>query len=98
MSFEVDASLNHGDAFGLKQFTLQGSDGFADEQFALIADDAVPRNASSRWGRRHSSSYGPRPAPQVQSFGERPIGSNPSAGDLLHELINRIPSHGEAKW
>lgn len=98
MSFEIDASLHHRDAFRLKQFTLQRSDGFADEKFAAIADNAVPRNASSRWGRRHSSSYGPRPAPQVQSFGEHPIGSNPSAGNLLHELIHRIPSHGEAKW
>ena len=98
MSFEVDASLNHRDAFRLKKFTLQGSDGFADEEFAAIADYAVPGNASSGWGRRHSSSYGPRPAPQVQSFGERPIGSNPSAGNLLHESIDRIPSHSEAKW
>jgi|SRR5580692_3553025 hypothetical protein len=98
MSFEVDASLNHGDAFRLKKFTLQGSDGFADEEFATIADYAVPGNASSGWGRRHSSSYGPRPAPQVQSLGERPIGSNPSAGNLLHESIDRIPSHSEAKW
>src|SRR3974377_362910 len=66
-------------AFALKQFALQGRVGFADEQFSAVADNAVPRDAFSRWGRCHSPARGSRPAAQSQSLGKRPIGSNPSA-------------------
>jgi hypothetical protein len=45
MFFYVDAGFDDGNAFGFEELFLEGGVGFADKDFAVGAEDAVPRDA-----------------------------------------------------
>ena len=79
--FDSYARFQNGDAFAFKEFALQGRVGFADEELPARADYAVPGDAFSRGASSHRPASGSRPAPQTQRFSQRPIGSNPAAGN-----------------
>jgi len=55
MEFEVYAGLGEGHAFTFQQFSLKGSVGFADQQFAAGTYDAVPGDTFSRGASSHSA-------------------------------------------
>lgn len=58
MELEIDAAFGHGDAFGFKELTLETGVGFADEEFAAGAEDAMPRDAFAGWTCRHRMTGG----------------------------------------
>lgn len=74
MQFHVDAALGHFDAFGFEEFSLKGGVRLADQEFAICADDAMPRNAFARRATCHSASCGSSPAREAEGFGNSPIG------------------------
>jgi hypothetical protein len=88
--FNRDAGFEDEDAFGFEQFALQGGVGFANQEFAACADDAVPRNASAGRTSSHCVAGGSCAAAQLQGFSECPIRSNPAARNLFHQLVNGI--------
>src|SRR5215469_11110850 len=57
----IDTHFNDVHAFAFKEFALERSVGFRDEQLAALADHAMPGDASSRWGRCQGPARGPRP-------------------------------------
>jgi hypothetical protein len=95
MFFQIDACLENRDALGFQKFSLQGSNGFADKEFAAIANNTVPGDAPARRSGSHSPSYGSATTTQAQGFSQRPIGSNPAARNLLYDVVDGIPAHGD---
>jgi hypothetical protein len=71
---EVDARLNHGDAFAFKEFSLQRGVGFANEEFSARAENAMPGNAFARRRRGHRTPSSSRSARKAQGFSEGSIG------------------------
>ena len=98
MAGVVDKHFDDFDAFRFEELSLERSVGFGNENFSAFTDNAMPRNASSRRGRCQGPARGPRPAAQMQNPGERPVGSNPATGNLLHEFVDRIPAHNRERW
>jgi len=45
VAFQVHTRLNDFDAFAFEEFSLEGSVRLADEDFAALADNAMPGNA-----------------------------------------------------
>jgi hypothetical protein len=97
MFFKIHAGFSDGDTLGFKKLSLQRSDGFANQKFAAVSDDTMPGYSFSRGSCRHGSSNRSRAAPQVQSFSECAISSNPPTRDLFHQSVDRIPSHCESE-
>jgi hypothetical protein len=96
MLFYVDAGFDDRNAFGLEKFFLQGGVGFADQDFAVGAKDAMPGDALSGRCGTHGAAGGPCAPRETQGFSKGSISKNPAAGDLFHKLVNRIERHGEA--
>ena len=69
MSLEIDARFDDFYAFGFEELFLERGVGFTDEDFAALANDAMPGNALSRWCGGHSASGGARATREAQSFG-----------------------------
>src|SRR5467141_2766541 len=93
VALQVHTRLNDFDAFAFEEFSLEGSVRLANEDFAAIADDAMPGNAFSGGCGCHSASFAARAAGEAQGFRQRPISKNPAAWNLFHETKNRIPRH-----
>jgi len=47
MTGVVDEPFDDFDAFGFEELSLERSVGFGNEKLSALADDAMPRNASS---------------------------------------------------
>jgi hypothetical protein len=88
---QIDAGFQQRNPLALQELALQGSVRFANQQFAAATHHAVPRYAFSRGRCRHCSARGSRPAAQLQSLGQRPIGNNPSARNLFHHSVHSVP-------
>ena len=73
MPLQVHSRFEECDAFTFQELSLQPSVGFADEQFAAVAYDAVPGYAFAGRRRRHGASCGARAAGQAQSTSEGSI-------------------------
>jgi len=69
MSSEIDAGFGDFDAFGFEELFLQRGVWLADEDFAALADHAVPRNAFSGGSGGHGASGAASAAAQAQGFG-----------------------------
>ncbi len=69
MISQVDAGLGDFDAFGFEEFFLEGGVGLADEDFAALADHAMPGNAFSRGSGGHGTPGAACAAAQAQGFG-----------------------------
>ena len=93
MLAKVDARFDDCDALAFEQAPLKRCIWVADENSAGFADDAVPGNASSRWGSGHGAASRTCSAAQAQGFCQPPICENPPARDLFHEIIDRLPGH-----
>lgn len=91
MEFHIDAKFQQFHALGFKQLALQRGVRFANQQFAARAHYAMPGDAFPRRRSGHRSACGSRATREAQSFSKRPIGDNPSARDLFHELVHRTP-------
>lgn len=74
MFLEVDAGFDDGDSFGFEEFFLQRGVRFADEDFAVGAEDAVPGDASALRSSAHGAAGGARAARQMQGSCKAPIG------------------------
>lgn len=73
MGIQIDAGLDDLNAFGFEEFSLKGSVRLADEDFAALAHDAMPRNALSGRSGSHSAPCTAGTAGETQELGERPI-------------------------
>src|SRR5258706_14072185 len=93
VAFQVHTRLNDFDAFAFEEFSLEGSVRLADEDFAALADNAMPGNAFAGRSGGHGASCGARAAWEAQGLRQRPISKNPAARNLFHETKNRIPRH-----
>lgn len=71
---EVDPGLKKSDAFTFQELALERRIGLADEEFAAIADDSMPRDAFSGRGCGHSAARGPGATAQPQDSSNGPIG------------------------
>src|SRR6266404_5497657 len=91
VALQVHTRLNDFDAFAFEEFSLEGSVRLANEDFAALADDAMPGNAFSGGCGSHSASCAARAAGEAQGFRKRPTSENPAAGKLFHETKNRHP-------
>jgi len=69
----VDAALGHLDAFGLEEFSLQGSVRLADEKFPTCTNDAMPGNSLSGRAASHGATGSSCATRQVQGSGYGPI-------------------------
>lgn len=95
MLFQIDACLENRDSLGFQKLSLQGSNGLADKQFAAIANDTMPGDSLAGWSGSHGPSYGSAAATQTQGFSKGPISSNPAARNLLYDVVDGIPAHGD---
>src|SRR5258706_5822305 len=91
VAFQVHTRLNDFDAFAFEEFSLEGSVRLANEDFAALADDAMPGNTFSRGSGGHGASRAARAAWEAQGFRQRPIRKEPAARDLFHETQNKMP-------
>jgi len=73
MLFYVDSGFDDRNAFGFEEFFLEGGIGFADQDFAVCAEDAVPGDALSRRGGAHGAAGGARAASETQGFSKGSI-------------------------
>src|SRR6267154_6290921 len=96
VALQVHTRLNDFDAFAFEEFSLEGSVRLANEDFAALADDAMPGNAFAGRSGGHGASCAARAARKAQCFCQRPISKNPAARNLFHETKNRIPRHCES--
>src|SRR5205809_2810088 len=96
VALQVHARLNDFDAFAFEEFSLEGGVRLANEDFAALADDAMPGNAFAGRSGGHGASSAARAARKAQCFRQRPISKNPAARNLFHEAKNRIPRHCES--
>ena len=71
---EVHAGLDDANSLAFEKLFLEGSVRFADEDFAAFANDAVPRDASSRGSGGHGAASSACTARQAESLSEAPIG------------------------
>lgn len=74
MLFQIDARFDYGNAFRLEELFLKGCVGFANEDFTVGAEDAVPRNAFAARSSAHGAPRGTGAAPETQGSREAPIG------------------------
>jgi hypothetical protein len=74
MSFQVHARFNYGDAFAFEKLSLEGSVRFANQDFAALANNAMPGNSLARRSRSHRAARASRSARKAQGFSELPIG------------------------
>ena len=74
MALEVEARFGDFHAFGLEEFALQRGVRLADEDFAAVTDDAMPRDAFSRRGSRHGTASAASATAQAQDSGNGPVG------------------------
>ncbi len=74
MILEVDAGFDDGNSFGFEELFLQGGVRFANEDFAVGAEDAVPGDAFALRSCAHGAAGGARAAGQTQSSCKAPIG------------------------
>src|SRR5690348_9939485 len=72
--FQIHAKLYERDAFTFEKFSLKQSVRAANQDFAAVADHAVPRNAFSGRSGGHGTSGRARAAGQTKSFSKPPIG------------------------
>ncbi|MGC1486062.1 MAG: hypothetical protein WA789_19915 [Candidatus Acidiferrum sp.] len=72
--FYVDPGFDHWNAFGFEELLLEGGIGFADEDFAVGAQDAVPGDAFALRGGSHGAARGTCAAGETQGSSETPIG------------------------
>ncbi len=69
MSFEIDAGFGDFDAFRFEEFFLERGVRFTDEDFAALADHAVPGNAFSGRSCGHGAPGAACATAQAQGFG-----------------------------
>ena len=74
MFFDVDAGFDNGNAFGFEELSLEGGVGFADEDFAVGAEDAVPGDALALRSGAHGAAGGAGAAGETQGFSNGSIG------------------------
>ena len=66
MRSQVDAGFDDFDAFGFEEFFLERGIGLADEDFAALADDAMPGDTLSGGSGGHGASGGACATGQAQ--------------------------------
>ena len=93
MFFYVDAGFDDADPFGFEELFLERGVGFADENLAVGAEDAVPWDAFALRGGAHGAACGACAAGETQGSSEGSISKNPAARNLFHELVNGIKGH-----
>ena len=93
MECQVYAALGHLHAFTFQKFALQAGVGFADQEFAAVADHTMPGDAFSGGAGGHCTASTTGSAAEPESFSEPPVGDNPPARNLFHKSENRSPGH-----
>jgi len=74
VAFQVEAGFDNFDAFADKKFSLERSVGLANEDFAVVSDNAVPGNAFPGGCGGHGPAGAACPAGEAQNSSQRPIG------------------------
>lgn len=74
MALQVEARFDNFDAFAREEFFLERSVRFANEDFAVISDNAVPGNAFPGGCGRHGAAGTASTAAEAQDSSQRPIG------------------------
>lgn len=74
MFFQIDAGFDDGNAFRFEKLFLEGSVGFADQDFAVGAKNPMPGNALALRSGAHGPAGGACAARQTQGSCESPIG------------------------
>jgi hypothetical protein len=93
--FNIHAGFEDVNAFGFEELFLEGSVRFADQDFAVGAEDAMPRDAFALRSGAHGAADGTCAAGYTQGFSDGSISKNPAAGNLFHELVNGVERHGK---
>lgn len=88
-----DALLGQRECFGFEELALEGSIGLADEQLAVGANHAVPRDAFAARARGHGASGCACAARQADRLGDLAVSHDSAAGNFLHESVYAIPIH-----
>src|SRR5258708_29070572 len=91
VALQVHTRLNDFDAFAFEEFSLEGSVRLANEDFAALADDAMPGNAFAGRSGGHGASCAARAPRKAQCFFQRPISKKPDARNLFHQMKNKFP-------
>ena len=73
MALQIDAGFEDIHAFGFKKLSLKRGIGLADQDLAILADDAVPGDAFSRRSGSHGAPRASCSAAQTQSSSYGPI-------------------------
>ena len=74
MFFYVDAGFDDRNAFGFEELFLERGVRFANQDFAVGAEDAVPGDASASRSGAHGAAGGAGPAGQAQGSSQGSIG------------------------
>lgn len=74
MPFQIHAGLEDCDAFALEEFFLKRGVRFADEDFPICSEHAVPGNALALRSGAHGAASAASAATEAQGSSEGPIG------------------------
>jgi len=74
MLFEIDAGFDDLNAFGFEELFLEGGVRFTGQDFAVGAEDAVPRDGFAPGSGAHGTACRASAAGQTQSSSEGSIG------------------------
>jgi hypothetical protein len=88
-----DALFRNAHSFGFEQLPLKRSVGFADEQFAAGAHDAMPRHSLTAWASSHRAASSARPAGQSQGFGNLLVRGDTPTRYFFHKIVYGFPIH-----
>lgn len=73
MLLQVDARLSNGDAFRFEKLFLQRCVGFANQDFAVCAENTMPGDPFAFWCSAHSAACCARASWETQGFSNGPI-------------------------
>ena len=73
MLLQIHAELHERNPFAFEKFSLKQGVRSANEDFAAVADDPVPRNPFSGGSGSHGASSRARAAGQTEGFGQPSI-------------------------
>lgn len=91
MLFHVDSGFEESDAFGFEKFALQTGVRLANQEFAAVANYAMPGDGLSGRSCGHCPACSPCASAEPQSFRESSVGKNTTARNLFYEGVDRSP-------